>query len=209
MLRARWNAELDRTKKLLREKKRMEQEAAFRATKEAKDKLKNVEKDAEMNDLRMQREQEKAWRIAQERKERSQKQREKMEAAQKLQEERNLKELDRQQDLAEKNERAAQYAESMGRKRSEEQVSLRQRKRILMERQQAAAESRYMKVDEEEAAKDVERREGLLQSELEFAWKQRQVNLGAERPAAPLLPPAGLPPTTAGGQLLLRRCGSP
>ena len=39
VLRARWNAELDRTKKLLNEKKRMEQEAAFRATKEAKERL--------------------------------------------------------------------------------------------------------------------------------------------------------------------------
>jgi hypothetical protein len=174
VLRARWNAELDRTKKLLNEKKRMEQEAAFRATKEAKERLKDAERESEAKELRMQREHDNAWRESQKRLAITQRLRERQEKAQKIQEERDVKELQRQLELGEKHEVAVNYSQEIKRTKAEEQQKLLQQKRILRERQQAATEHRHLKLDEEESTKDAQRREALVQSELEFAWRQRQ-----------------------------------
>ena len=92
-MRARWNAELERTKKLLQEKKRMEKESMFRATKEARDRVKEEAELARQRELHEKRVAARTWREHTVRSEEVEKERARQEAAQRRQELREQKEM--------------------------------------------------------------------------------------------------------------------
>eukprot|EP01043_Picozoa_sp_COSAG02_P071421 COSAG02_NODE_13046_length_1453_cov_294.040620_1_plen_451_part_01 len=159
LVRARWNAELDRTKKLLQEKKRMEKESMFRATKEAQDRVKEEAELARQRELHEKRVTDRTWREHSVRSEEIEKERTRQEAAQRRQELREQKEMKKLAAAEERAQLKLEYQESLARRQEEERQKASEKRRVLQERQQLAMEERQMKQQQKMKEKEEQRRE--------------------------------------------------
>ena len=173
-VRAKWSAELERTQKLLREKKRLEKEAMYRATKEAQDAVKQAELDSIEREAYLKRMDEKVWRQEDSEAELAQKQRDRREAARRRQELREEKEARRRQEAEERVSHKLEYQEARARKLEDDRTENEARKRQLRERQQEAISDRQRKKIAAAERREQERREQLETVGKEFSWRQQE-----------------------------------
>jgi hypothetical protein len=174
LVRARWNAELDRTKKLLQEKKRMEKESMFRATKEARDLVKEEAELTHQRELHEKRVTDRTWREHSVRSEEIEKERARQEAAQRRQELREQKEMKKHAAAEERAQLKLQYQETLARRQQEERQKAAEKRRVLQERQQLAMEERQMKQQQKMKEKEEQRREAMLRQEQEIEYRQQE-----------------------------------
>jgi len=173
-MRQRWQDELERTKLLLAEKRRLENESMYAAEKQARDELRTekLEEDRALLLGRMEREQ--SWRQEDMLQSVLEKQSHKREMAQRMREKGEAEERRRLEKRRELEETSISYRASISARDSADQRDKIEARRELQARKEAFEEQREAVRREKQKDRDAEKAEQLRRYELEFAHQQRE-----------------------------------